>query len=522
METLVSTICLCLILIASGAPTSAQSAKGLSENSYKRARQVLEAGLRALGGSDTFQSTEDISVKYRGKVFEQGQSANPEASYDVRQEEGIRIIDIRGKRSSLELKTNYRGGDPYWGRQVLNDKSGFTLDLTTNVAYPIASSAVASRTRSVQRLFPHLLLQEALSRAGTLRWLADGAEGRQEQVITFADVGGNQIGLYFDGRTHLLTKFESLGDDPIFGDVLWEICFSDYREVAGLKVPTSVIFKYAGKIISDLTYVDIEVNTRPAAEVFQVPSGFQQGPETLGPLSPSMTKLAEGVYFVNGMSGGAVWFYSQLLVAFKDYVLVVESPLNNGVSQAVIAKISELIPGKPIRYLVPTHYHFDHLGGIREYISEGATVVTTTGNKGLIERIAAAPHTIRPDALSQTGRKPLIETFTGKRTFSDGKRTVEFYDIGRGPHAEEMIIAYLPQEKIAFVSDLCMTRIKGKMPPASDTNLDFDQKIRQLNLQIQTIANGHGWIGTMEDFRKGLQKPVARKKLSFDDFVGEM
>ena len=496
-----------LALLSVSVSINAQRAKSVSENSYQHARQVLDAGVLALGGSDKFRSTEDISIRYSGKAFEQGQSANPEAPYYVRQEEGTRIIDIGGKRSSFESKTAFRGGDPYWGRQVLTDKSGFTLDLTTNVAYPIASSAVASRARSNQRLFPHLLLQEALSRAGTLRWMGDGTEGRQEQVITFADVAGSQIALYFDGRTHLLTKFENLGDDPVFGDVVWELCFSNYREVAGLKVPTSVIVKYAGEIISDLTYVDIKVNTRPAAEVFQVPNGFEQGPETLGSLSPNVTKLAEGVYFVNGMSGGAVWFYSQLLVAFKDYVLVVESPLNNGVSQAVIAKIKELIPGKPIRYLVPTHYHFDHLGGVRGYLAEGATVVTTPGNKALIERIAEAPHTIRPDTFSLSGRKPLIEILTGKKVFSDGERTVELYNLGPGPHAEEMIIAYLPQEKIVFVSDLCMPRIKGRIPPPSQTNVDFAEKIRKLNLQIQTIANGHGWIGTMAEFRNALERP---------------
>lgn len=505
MKNLPGAICLCLIFSTSAVSTFAQLAKGASENSYEKARQVLDSGMQALGGSDAFRRTEDISLRFSGGTFEQGQSANPEASYYVRQEEGMRIIDIRGKRSSFESKTNYRGGDPYWGRQVLNDKSGFTLDLTTNVAYPIAPSAVAARARSAQRLFPHLLLQEVLSRAGTLRWLGDGDEGRREQIITFADVGGNQIALYFDGDTHLLRKFESLGDDPVFGDLLRETLFSDFRDVAGLKVPSRIVVKYAGEIVSDLKYIDIKVNTHPGEEIFQAPGGFEQGPETLGPLSPSVTKIAEGVYFLNGMSGGAVWFYSQLIVAFKDYVLVVEAPLDNGVSQAVIAKIK--VPGRPIKYLVPTHYHFDHLGGIRAYIAEGATVVTTPGNKALIEKIAAAPHSIRPDALSLLGRKPLIETFTGKRIFSDGERTVELYDVGPSPHVDEMVIAYLPQEKIVFVSDLCMTRIKVKIPPTSQTNMDFARKIRKLDLQIQTIANGHGWVGTMAEFRHALERP---------------
>jgi hypothetical protein len=101
MKTLLSTICLGLILSACPS-TSAQSAKGVSDSSYKRARQVLDAGMLALGGSDAFRKTEDISIKYSGKAFEQGQSANPKAPYYVRQEEGMRIIDFRGNRSSFE------------------------------------------------------------------------------------------------------------------------------------------------------------------------------------------------------------------------------------------------------------------------------------------------------------------------------------------------------------------------------------------------------------------------------------
>jgi hypothetical protein len=103
--------------------------------------------------------------------------------------------------------------------------------------------------------------------------------------------------------------------------------------------------------------------------------------------------------------------------------------------------------------------------------------------------------------------KPLNETFTDKRVFSDGERTVELDDIGPSPHVEEMVIAYLPQQKIVFVSDLCITRIKGRMPPRSHTDEDFAQKISRLNLQVETIANGHGWIGPMAEFLRHVETP---------------
>jgi glyoxylase-like metal-dependent hydrolase (beta-lactamase superfamily II) len=498
-----SSICF-LVTLASAIDIAGQSRTGVSETSYLRARQVLESGIKALGGNEAFRNTEDISIKFSGQAFEQGQSGNAEAPYFVRREEGTRIIDLRGNSSSFESRTNYRGGDEYWGREVLNDKSSFTIDLTTGVAYPIASSAIASRARSAKRFFPHFLLQEASSRADTLRWLGNGPEG--EEVITFVDAGGGQTALYFDRQTKLLTKYESLGDDPIFGDVLRETLFADYREIEGLKIPSRISLRYAGELISDLRYDEIKVNTHPAADVFQIPPDFVRGPETLGLLSPTLTPLAPGVYFVNGMSAGAVWFYSQLVVVFRDYVLVVESPLNNGVSRLVIAKIKEVAAGKPIKYVVPTHYHFDHLGGIRSYIAQGATVVTTPGNKALIEKIFAAPHTFRPDDLSTSGSKAQIEIFRDKKVISDGERSVELYEVGPSPHVDEIVIAYLPKEKLLFVTDLCMTRVTGKIPPRSQTNIEFAEKLRQLNLPVETIANGHGWVGTMSQLQDSLKR----------------
>jgi glyoxylase-like metal-dependent hydrolase (beta-lactamase superfamily II) len=68
-----------------------------------------------------------------------------------------------------------------------------------------------------------------------------------------------------------------------------------------------------------------------------------------------------------------------------------------------------------------------------------------------------------------------------------------------------MVIVYLPREKILFVTDLCMTRVTGKIPPRSQTNIDFGEKLRRLNLQVETIANGHGWVGSMTQLRDSLE-----------------
>ena len=68
--------------------------------------------------------------------------------------------------------------------------------------------------------------------------------------------------------------------------------------------------------------------------------------------------------------------------------------------RAVVAKAKELIPNKPIRYVITSHHHWDHLGGIRTAMDEGATIVTHQSNKAFLERVAKTPHTLVPDRLA--------------------------------------------------------------------------------------------------------------------------
>src|SRR6266498_3961853 len=73
--------------------------------------------------------------------------------------------------------------------------------------------------------------------------------------------------------------------------------------------------------------------------------------------------------------------------------------------------------------------------------------------KSVIERAAVATHTLRPDALSRSPRAPVIETVKGKRVFDDGAHRVELYEFSN-PHCAEMIIAWLPKEKVLFEADM--------------------------------------------------------------------
>jgi len=84
----------------------------------------------------------------------------------------------------------------------------------------------------------------------------------------------------------------------------------------------------------------------------------------------------------------------------RDHVVVVEAPQNEERSLAVIAKVKEIIPNKPIKFLVNTHAHFDHAGGLRTFVDEGSTIVTHQENQPYFQKVWAEPRTLNPDRLA--------------------------------------------------------------------------------------------------------------------------
>jgi glyoxylase-like metal-dependent hydrolase (beta-lactamase superfamily II) len=192
--------------------------------------------------------------------------------------------------------------------------------------------------------------------------------------------------------------------------------------------------------------------------------------------------------------------------------MVVETPGNDNTSREVIARVKELMPGKPIKYAAVTHHHDDHAGGIRTYIAEGATVITTPGLRPFFERVAAARNfTLNPDTLARAPRPLSLETLQqGKRVFTDGAQTIELYDIGRGPHMDEMIVAYLPKEKIIFQGDLLNRPEDGRAAPGNATTAHFADWLRKSGLAVERIAGVHGPIATLDDLHKAVALIQAR------------
>jgi glyoxylase-like metal-dependent hydrolase (beta-lactamase superfamily II) len=498
---------LCLTLLLPVCLATAQQ-RSITEKSYAQAREVLEAGIKAVGGAESLQAIADVTRELTGVRTDEGQGMQPVASSERERPpvtntyaKGTSLRDLRGGRSMEYLETVIFGGQPLIFKRVVTGSAAFFANYVTKNIRQTLPQALPGAKAGAFRRYPESLLQTAWNRQETLRSLGEADyDGQHQRVISFADTDGTEVALYFDARTNLLTKSETLADDPMLGDITVETIYSDWRAVDKLRLPFRYVDKVGGAMLQDVKITSTTLNTNPADNLFAMPEGFAKIEPT--PPVPVVKKINEDVYALLGP-------YNSMFVRFKDYVPVIEAGLNNRYSQAAIAEIKKIAPDRPIRYLISTHFHFDHLSGVRSYIAEGTTIVTTPTAKGIIEQAARRTHTMRPDALSKNPKTPVIETLSdSKRVFEDGAHRVELYKIS-SPHVGEMIIAYLPNEKLLFEGDMLDIAEAGLVPVGDDT-VDLAKQLKGLGLQVEQIIPVHGRMGTISD----LEQALAQRKSS--------
>ena len=478
-------------------------AQTVTATSYERARAVVQRGVEALGTAGPRAPVEWVHFRSHASITEIGQSASPSAAYDQRPLDADVFLDLAHKRYSQRQLTQFRGSGPRGTSVTTTERTGFAVDLRANAVYPMDETGVLNTNTALLRTFPHLLLQSALRRPATLRSLGEAVWlGRRHDVVDFVDADGTRLTIFFDKRTGLPSKTETLSDAFLDGLGASERAFSDYRAVDGIQVPFAATVVRAGVTTSKVVFSMIKFNERPDDVLFERPTGAVVGP-TIGSGRTALTTTVIGrdAYYVNAIETGTIFFYSSMFVVFDDFVLVVEAPLSTTIARAVIAKIHEMAPGKPVRYVVPTHYHVDHTGGIGGYIAEGATIVTTPGNRQFFEQVAKLKHPFTGDNALLPAGSPAIETFSGKRVIADAHHVVELLSLGPTAHVDEMVIAYMPAEKIAFISDLFLVSTTGANGAAEPSTVSFLETIDRLKLNIETIAGGHGRVGTMEELR---------------------
>ena len=442
------------------------------------AKSVLEAAIKNMGDVKSAQYSGS------GAQFTLGQNASPTDSWPrVEIKSFTRAVDY-DKLTTRNETTNAQGataaqflaGDKAWGQAGAN-------------VTPAATTAATERQLQIW-LTPHGFLKGALANKATAK------KSGKATLVTFTALGKYRVAGTISAD-NLVEKVESWFDNAVLGDMSVETTYSDYRDFGGFKFPAKIVQKQGGHPVLDLTVTEAKANV---ALDLTVPDTVRQA--TPPAVRVTSEKLADGVWVLAGGS------HHSVLVEFADHVAVIEAPLNEDRSNAVIAEVKKLLPAKPIRYLVNTHHHFDHSGGLRTYVAEGATIVTHQTNKAFYETTFKAPHTLNPDRQWREKKKAKILAIGAKHVMSDSSRTVELHHIQGNPHNTGIVMAWLPKEKLLAQVDVYTPLAPNAPPPATPNPnaVNFYENIQRLNFDVSRIAPLHGRIVELAELKRTIGK----------------
>jgi glyoxylase-like metal-dependent hydrolase (beta-lactamase superfamily II) len=333
--------------------------------------------------------------------------------------------------------------------------------------------AETERLRNIW-LTPHGVVKAAM---------ASGVTG-EDKAFTFK-AEGRDVKVKLNDQ-NLVETVEYLTTNSVVGDVPVELTYSDYAQFGNIQFPKHIVEKQDGFPTLDIMVSEVQPN---AAVSLPVPANVSSAPAP--PATPMVTieKVGDGLWSVNGAGTRS------LAVEFADHITMLEGPTSDARSKAANDLVRKTVPNKPITQVVNTHAHYDHAGGLREYVAEGITVITHESNKDFYEKAWARPRTVEDTA--PTSNKPTIETVGDKKVLSDRTRTVELYYLAGHQHHSGQLIAWLPKERILLYGD-------AYNPPAGDEirtpergpdyAAQLVEKINQLNLKPDRIAPVHGRV----------------------------
>jgi glyoxylase-like metal-dependent hydrolase (beta-lactamase superfamily II) len=442
------------------------------------AKAVLGDASRAMG----VEALNTVEYSATGLDFVFGQAYNPSASWPKFINKSYsRVIDFRTPASKVD-RVRLQGENPPRGggqQPVIGEQ-------------PQSQTIIVSATTPwVQQLeiwmMPHGFIRAAAANNATSK--AQTVGGKRYDVVTFTGQNKALVNGYINDQ-HLVERVETWIDTAYLGDTLFEAVYSDYKDFGGIKFPMKIVQRQGGFPIFDLNVADVKPN---AAVSIQPPQGRGGAPGGAAPAAGAAPatvpseKLADGVFLILGG-------YASVAVDFRDYIVVIEGPQSEQRAIQIIDTAKQLIPGKPIRYVVNTHHHFDHSSGLRTFVAEGATVVTHEVNRPYYEKLFALPHTLVPDRLQQEKRAPKFETMTDKKVLTDGNRVIELHHLSGSGHNEGLIVAYLPKEKILVEADAFNPPAQPPMaapPSISPYTRNLAEHVDRLKLDVQRIIPIH-------------------------------
>ena len=456
--------------------------------SAQDALAVLTKAQAAIGNPRTIQVTEAGMNAFFGQALTAGKEW-------PRREVTSATLAVNFDQKAAKMELVFK--EPVFGGQRQNAEVNGDRAWAVGADGMAAPQLAAAEERQLQIwMTPHGFVRAALA-AGNATVRTATVDGKKVSRVTATLMGKFAVVGTIDGDG-LVTTVSTVFPNPVLGDMAYAFAYSGYKDFGGVKVPTHVVQTEGGFAVNDFTVQNAEVNV-PVD--LPVPANVQAA--QVPAVKVDSTKVAEGVWFLGGGS------HHSVLVEFDRFVAVVEGPLDESRSLAVMAEVKRLVPNKPIRYLVSTHHHFDHSGGLRTYVANGATIVTHASNKAYFEKTFLAAATLVPDAQSKAKKKPVIQPVTDKYVITDGKQSVEVHATMGDGHTDELMVAYVLPARILVEADSYSPGPPMAPPPSPvpPNALVLYDNLQRLKIEPVTVIgiHGRGPVG-VDEFKKFVGK----------------
>ncbi len=480
--------------------TLTQAAQAPKAPASPAPRDLVTRALNAMGGESAVRGIRNVTVAYYVANFGLGQEETPQSPPRPNVVAGTQTIDYAGRRQLTVTEGRNPAGMVNKVRRVITGGIGMTDANGTQTAD--ASQAVANVERNQRRLPDRVLLAAfdspaSLSSLPARTWRGESLDG--VHYVSASDT----LDVYFDRRSGLPVLIETITDDPILGDRRTLVAYTRWQDAGGVLSPRQWDVDVNGRLQNAWVFTAVTTNGTVADSMFVIADSIKAKAQPSNPTPPPITvTLAELAPNVWRAEGGS---HHSLIVDQGTRLLVVEAPQSAQRMEAVLDTLRSRFPGKPVGTVINTHHHWDHTGGLRTVLAANVPIVTHARNVSFVRSIGAARKTVRPDALSRSGRpsRSTITSVEDSLVVGSGDTRVVAYRLPTA-HAEGLLAIYVPAAKILFQSDVVTA---NPNPPAAGS-AELIKFVKARGLAVERMAGGHGMVVAWTDIERAAVPPT--------------